>query len=298
MYACIDIGGTAIKAGVLNKDGTIATWTEIAISQNAQTLIFNIVSWINAVKENYPLKGVCISSPGAVDTKTGTVGGASAIPCIHTIHWKDVIFEKTGLPVSIENDANCAALAEYFYGKAKGIEDVVFIVCGTGIGGSILKNGLIHKGNHLHGGEFGYMIMEEKDGEYRTFSDIASTLSFVRKIRKHYQDDSWDGIKVFESAQKGNKFCQEAIDIFYMNLAKGIFNIQYIYDPECIILSGAISNRIDFIDKINEKIDVLMQKIKIANVRPTICSSTHKKDSNLLGALAHFLCEQNQWNEK
>lgn len=297
MYACIDIGGTAVKAGVLNKDGTIAKWAEIAISQNAQTLIFNIVSWINAVKERYPLKGVCISSPGAVDTKTGIVGGASAIPCIHTIHWKDVICEKTGLPVSIENDANCAALAEYFYGKAKGMEDVVFIVCGTGIGGSILKNGTIHKGNHLHGGEFGYMIMEEKDGEYRTFSDIASTLSFVRKIRKHYQDDSWNGIKAFESAQKGDEFCQEAIDIFYMNLAKGIFNIQYIYDPACIILSGAISNRIDFIDKINEKIDVLMQKIEIANVRPTIGSSTHKKDSNLLGALAHFLCEQNQWNE-
>lgn len=294
MYACIDIGGTVIKVGVLNKDGGIVKWDEVAVSQNSQTLIRNIVNWIDSVKSTYNLKGVCISSPGAVDTQTGIVGGASAIACIHTINWKDTIFQLTGFPVSIENDANCAALAEYFYGKAKGIEDIVFIVCGTGIGGSILKNGRIHKGKHLHGGEFGYMIMQETDGMYQTFSDIASTLSFVRKVRSHYQDNSWDGIKVFECAEKGDRVCQEAIDVFYMNLAKGIFNIQYMYDPACIILSGAISNRDDFIDKINEKIDVLMSKIQIANIRPVICTSTHKKNSNLLGALAHFLCDHKQ----
>ena len=138
------------------------------------------------------------------------------------------------------------------------------------------------------------MLMEESNGEYLNFSEVASTMSFVRKVRKHYNDDSWNGESVFEAAEKGDEVCRGAIDTFYKNLAKGIFNLQHIYDPEIILLGGAISNREDFIDRINEKLLMIREKINIDTLMPKIDTCTHKKDANLVGALANFLMEHGE----
>lgn len=291
MIACIDIGGTAIKVGVLDLEGNIICRDSLEVNHELEGFTKSLLGWIEEVRKEHNIKGVAISSPGAVDTKVGVVDGASAVPCIHGPNWKEIIGDATGLPVSIENDANCAALAESFSGSGKEIEDVLFLVCGTGIGGAIVKNGRIHHGKHLHGGEFGYMLMEENDGKFSIFSEVGSTMSFVRKARAHFQDESFDGKKVFEMAKAGDEFCIEIIDRFYLNMAKGIFNLQYIYDPELILIGGAISEREDFIDRINEKIDYLMEKIDIAKVRPIIGTCMYKKDANLVGALANFLGE-------
>lgn len=293
MIACLDIGGTSIKVAVSDREGNLKEKGFVKVEETFEALMGNIVEWINSMKEKYEIEGVAISSPGAVDTKTGIVGGASAVPCIHGPNWKEEILKRTSLRASIENDANCAALAEVFSGTAKGVSDMMFLVCGTGIGGAIVNNGKIHHGKHLHGGEFGYMLMEEEDGQFYNLSEVASTMSFVRRVRKHYNDESWDGVKVFEEAANGNEVCIEAIERFYKNLAKGIFNIQYVYDPEMILLGGAISEREDFIDRINEKIDEIMSKVEIAKVRPQVLTCTHKKDANLIGAVANFIKEGN-----
>lgn len=293
MIACLDIGGTSIKVAVSDREGNLKEKGFVKVEETFEALMGNIVEWINSMKEKYEIEGVAISSPGAVDTKTGIVGGASAVPCIHGPNWKEEILKRTSLKASIENDANCAALAEVFSGTAKGVSDMMFLVCGTGIGGAIVNNGKIHHGKHLHGGEFGYMLMEEENGQFYNFSEVASTMSFVRRVRKHYNDESWDGVKIFEEAANGNEVCIEAIERFYKNLAIGIFNIQYVYDPEMILLGGAISEREDFIDRINEKIDEIMSKVEIAKVRPQVLTCTHKKDANLIGAVANFIKEGN-----
>ncbi|WP_300385454.1 ROK family protein [Clostridium sp.] len=292
MYACLDIGGTSIKVAIADENGNLFSKDTLFVSHKLENFINAIVSWVEKMKLQYDIKGIAISSPGAVNTKTGIVGGDSAVPCIHGPNWKEVLGGKLGLPVSIENDANCAALAEAFSGSGKEFKDMMFVVCGTGIGGAIVKEGKIHHGKHLHGGEFGFMIMQEEDGEFKNFSEVASTMSFVRKVREYYNDDSWDGEKVFKAAENGDEICIDVIDRFYMNLAKGIFNLQHIYDPEIILLGGAISNREDFIEKINEKMDYLRGKISIATIKPQLDTCTHKKDANLVGALAHHLEEK------
>lgn len=293
MYACLDIGGTSIKTAVLDEKGNLIKRGNIEVRHNFNELMDSIILFIDGVKSEYDIKGVAISSPGAVDTVTGIVGGASAIPCIHGPNFKEIIRERVNLSVSIENDANCAALAEVFSGSAKGVSDIMFLVCGTGIGGAIIKDGKIHHGKHLHGGEFGYMLMEEENGEYKNFSEVASTMSFVRKVRKHYNDDLIDGVEVFSKAEAGDEFCKSAIDTFYRTLAKGIFNLQYVYDPELILLGGAISEREDFIDRLNESMDTILKKVEIAKVKPMLGTCTHKKDANLVGALAHHFNEYN-----
>ena len=291
MIACLDIGGTSIKVALSDREGNLIEKGHVDVAETFEELMSNIGAWINSMKEKYEIEGIAISSPGAVDSVTGIVGGASAVPCIHGPNWREEIRNRFGLEIAIENDANCAALAEVFSGSAKDVKEMMFLVCGTGIGGAIVKEGKIHHGEHLHGGEFGYMLMEERDGRFYNFSECASTMSFVRKVRAHYNDDSWDGVKVFEEASKGNEICIEAIDTFYKNLAKGIFNLQYIYDPEMILLGGAISEREDFVERVNEKLDEILKIVEIAKVRPNVVTCTHKKDANLIGALANFLKE-------
>lgn len=294
MYVCLDIGGTSIKAAVSDVKGDLINKSKLAISQNFNELVDIIVEYINEAKKKYDIKGVAISAPGAVNPRTGIIHGVSAIPCIHGPKWKEVLKERVKLNISIENDANCAALAEVFYGNAKGLKDVLLVVCGTAIGGSIVKDGKIHTGKHLHGGEFGYMLMGEENGQPRNFSRLASTMSFVRKVRAYYNDDSWDGERVFEEASKGNEVCIEAIDIFYMNLAKGIFNLQHIYDPELILLGGGISARADFIESINEKLEFLQNNLEDTSLKAQIKSCYFKNDANLIGALVNHLQEYGQ----
>ena len=159
MIACIDIGGTAIKVGVLDLQGKIVEKTSLEVNHDFNGLINSLVSFVEEAKQQYKVTGVSISSPGAVDSKTGMVNGSSAIPCIHGHNWKKIMGEATNLPISIENDANCAALAEVFNGSGQSFSDVLFLVCGTGLGGAIIHDGKIHHGKNLHGGEFGYMLM-------------------------------------------------------------------------------------------------------------------------------------------
>lgn len=289
MIACLDIGGTSIKVALSDEKGNLIEKGHVSVAETFEELMGNIVTWVNSMKEKYEIEGVGISSPGAVDTKAGIVGGASAVPCIHGPNWKEEIQNRLGLKAAIENDANCAALAEVFSGSAKGVDSMMFLVCGTGIGGAIVENGKVHHGKNLHGGEFGYMLMAQEDGRYINFSEFASTMSFVRKVRAHYNDDSWDGLKVFEAAENGDTFCKEAIETFYRNLARGIFNIQYVYDPEMILLGGAISDREDIIDKLNEKLDEILEIVQIAAVKPKLAACTHTKDANLIGAVANYL---------
>ena len=291
MIACIDIGGTAIKVGISDEFGNLIHKDSLDVYHEKEALLKHLSDWIKKASDSYLIDGVAMSIPGAVDSKTGLVGGSSAIPCIHEVNWKLELGKLTNLPISIENDANCAALAEAFNGAGEKLNDLLFLVCGTGIGGAIVKDGKIHHGKHFHGGEFGYMLMEEDDGEFYNFSNVASTMSLVRKARAHYNDETYDGIRVFEEAAKGDEFCIQIIERFYLNLAKGIFNLQYMYDPEMILIGGAISGRDDFLDRLNEALDYLLKKIKIAKVRPKLGICKHKADANLIGALAHFLQE-------
>ena len=293
MYACLDIGGTSIKVAVADDNGDLIEKDMLYPKHEIKEFTETIIEFVSRMKNKYDLKGIAISSPGAVNSKTGIVGGVSAVPCIHGPNWKELLKSRLGLNVSIENDANCVALAEVFSGVAKDVSDILFVVSGTGIGGAIIKDKKIHHGNHLYGGEFGFMIMEDIDGTYKTFSEVASTMSFVRKARKYFNDDTLDGKKVFEMASLGNEFCISILDKFYNELAKGIFNLQYMYDPELILIGGSISEREDFISNIDRKIDGILKEITIAEIKPKICTCTHKKDANLIGALAHHLEEYN-----
>ncbi len=282
MIVCIDIGGTSLKVAVENNDELLDKDT-LPVREDFDSFVQEIVRWIKEKQKKYDIEGIAFSAPGAVDVKSGIIGGASAIPYIHGPNFKEVFKEKLDLPISIENDANCAALAEVYKGAAKEYNDVCFVVCGSGIGGAVIKDGLVHHGKHLHGGEFGYTVVCEDNGNMPILSEVASTQAMVRRVEKQL-GGKWDGLKVFKEASNGNQVCQDSIEKFYHYLALGIYNIQYTYDPELIVIGGAISKREDLCDNVSRHLDIILEKVGIAKVKPQVVSCQYFGDANLIGA--------------
>ena len=207
---------------------------------------------------------------------------------IHDFDIKSAMADVLGLPVAMENDANCAALGETWIGIAKDCKDVAFFVIGSGVGGAIVKDGRVHHGAHLHGGEFGYMVGD--DGA-TILSTAGSTENIARLCErlKGLPDHSLDGRKVFALAGEGDAEAAKAVKQMIESLARAIYNIQYSYDPECFVIGGGISAREDFVPAIQEAIDAILERVKVARIRPDVRTAEFGNDANLIGAVRHFL---------
>lgn len=290
-YLSIDIGGTSMKYGVLDETGEILE-NGSKVTPDTLEKMYQVIEDIFKMYKDNDLQGLALSMPGAVDSEAGVIGGSSALDYIHGPHIKQDLEERLNVRVELENDANCAALAEVWKGAGSDVDDCCFIVSGTGIGGAVVKNKRIHKGQHLHGGEFGYMIADFnfETKEMETWSHVGSTVAVVRAIAKAKGVDvsSLDGKEIFDHYHEDADY-EKAVDKFYYVLANGIYNLQYAYDPQKIIIGGGISVRDDLLDEINQRLDVIFSRFTHAKIRPVVLTCQYHNDANLLGALYHFL---------
>lgn len=292
-YMVFDIGGTYIKYAVMNDEAMKLESGRVPTpKEGLEEFLQNMTDIVTHYKGLFELKGIALSSPGAVDVHRGFIGGASAIPYIHGICLTDLLGERTGLPVSIENDANCAALAEGWIGRAKDTDYFICMVIGTGIGGSIVINQTILRGATLHGGEFGYMIMGnpvQKNPLQSIWSKVASTHALVETVeaRKSLAEGTLNGEDVFRMAEGGDLIAKESIADFYKKLAVGIYNVKYALDPKKILIGGGISKRPEVIEGINQELKLLKDEISTLDITVEACQFDN--DANLIGALFHHL---------
>ena len=294
-YIVLDVGGSSVKHGLLDAQGKVLEKGAIVTdNKDINRFILDVKAIVEKYSKNENIKGLACSFPGAVNPKTGFIEGISAVPCIHNINMKKLLMEATGLEVSMENDANCSALAEGWIGSAKDVDNFVSIVLGTGIGGAVVINKRILRGKNLHGGEFGFMqVTDDKreDGVGNVWSRVASTAALVRRVanRKGIPVYELTGELVFEMEKEDYEVKEEVVE-WFKGVARGIYNIKYILDPEKILIGGGISVRSDFIDRLNYYLEV------IKNQESTLCIKVERcnfaNDANLIGALYNFLyCE-------
>ncbi|MFY0779074.1 ROK family protein [Peribacillus simplex] len=291
-YMVFDFGGTYIKYAVMDDNSRKLECGKIPTPKEGLVMFLDhITEIVKHYSESFEIQGIALSSPGAVDVETGFIGGASAIPFIHGVYMTSLLKERTDLEVSVENDANCAALAEGWLGAAKETDFYICIVIGTGIGGGIVINQSILRGATLHGGEFGYMIMGEscKSPLQSTWSKVASTNSLVEEVemRKSLVRGTLDGEEIFRLAEAGDSIANECIANLYKKLAMGIYNLKYVLDPNKILIGGGISKRPDVIEGINNELAQLKDDISTLDITVERCKFDN--DANLIGALFHFL---------
>jgi predicted NBD/HSP70 family sugar kinase len=293
-FMVFDIGGSAVKWSVIKESGEFVESSKFKVPSHEDEFFKELAKVTNEMKEKHQIKGIAISAPGAVDSETGTIGGASAIPYIHGPNFKDILKKATGLEVELGNDANCAALGECWLGAGKDNQDLAFVVCGTGIGGAIVKNKKVHVGIHKHGGEFGYCLIPcDLEGETKltSWSKAGSTTALAKKVAKlkGLEESSFDGVEVFKLCNKGDEIAIAEVNKYYFIMAVGIYNIQYTFDPEVIILGGAISERAEYVDEINKRLDLLMNSNLEGKIKPVLRKCEFGNDANKLGALYNFL---------
>ncbi|MGG4488069.1 ROK family protein [Metabacillus idriensis] len=294
-YMVFDIGGTYLKYAVMDEKANMLECGRIPTPvEGIEELLQKIDAIVKGYKDMYTFSGIAVSSPGAVNSKTGFIGGASAISYIHNMNMIELLEKRTGLKTSIENDANCAALAEGWLGAAKNTDYYICVVIGTGIGGSIVLNRSILKGASLHGGEFGYMIFGSplENPLQKTWSLTSSTHALVREAekKKGLLAGTLNGEEVFQLAEDGDVTIQQCLTAHYKKLAAGIFNLKYSLDPSKILIGGGISKRKEVIDGINKELKQLKNETATLDIEVEACEFDN--DANLIGALFHFLKEE------
>lgn len=279
-YIGIDIGGTNIKYGLLTSEGVILEDSEVKTSSSGKEIIETIVSIVRKYQLKYDIKGLGVSAPGVIlDNGYMVTGGA--IHDFYGINLKKKLELATGLPTSVENDANCAALAEKWLGAGKKYQNSLTVVVGTGIGGGIILNDRLYRGATAAAGEFGFMLVEpvqNKDTRLATLSLTGSVgCGIVNKYAEEKNLDNemqLDGKEIFEQSELGDEVAQKIIANFYNRLAIGLFNMSVIFDPQVILIGGAISSNPNFIAELTRQVEELkdqhrdMGGIKLPNINP------------------------------
>ncbi|CZQ87971.1 ROK family protein [Trichococcus ilyis] len=280
-----DIGGSSVKYGswqgdVLVGKGSFETPKSWDAMKNEMKSVFDGFAATDSIE------GVAISSPGAVDSVAGIIGGISAVPYLHRFPIKAEWENLFGVPVSVENDANCAALAEVWLGAAKDVQHALFIVIGSGIGGAVIVNRQLFKGKNLFGGEFGYMLL---DGE-NTLSRLGSPVQVAERYGKAMglPDGVADGKYLFERATEGEPLAVQFVDGMIDALARGIYNLSVSFNPDRVIIGGGVSVREDLIARIRERTAYHLNEHGAEAVDPDIQVCAFRNDANLIGAVAHF----------
>ena len=279
----IDIGGTFVKYGVWN-EGKLKETNKFKTPDTWDGLTKKCKEILATFQESYSIEGVAVSAPGAVDAQTGLIGGISAVSYIHEVEFQKELESILELPVKIENDANCAALAESWLGVAKGFECVLFVVLGTGVGGAIINQGKINHGANLYGGEFGLMVLDQG----KTFSDF--TISNIARQFSEGKDQDYSGEDIFHLAEKlEDKEAQDTIEKYCHYTSLGIYNLLVSYNPDRIVIGGGISDKEGFISELSMRVQLKLAQHGVSQIHNDIVACYFRNDANLIGAVSMFM---------
>jgi glucokinase len=241
MFIGVDLGGTNIRAGII-ENGAITLVKQFFLTdkESLQKTISQLISII-APLISPKVKGIGIGVPSVVDIENGIVFDVVNIPSWKRVELKNILETEFNIPVSINNDVNCFALGEHYYGQAKTISSFVALALGTGLGAGIMINNELYSGYNCGAGEIGSLPYLDKNFEFYTSSTFFEF--------KH----STTSLKAHEAAIKGDKFALEIWSEYGFHLGNVIKAVAYIYDPELIILGGSISKAFDYFENSMKK---------------------------------------------
>ncbi len=286
-FVVVDIGGTSIKYGLIDSSGKVKEHYNIDTEahKGGLSIIEKVKEIVNNFKEKTEINGICISTAGMVCPNEGKIVHAGpSIPNYTGVEIKKIMEEEFNIPCSVENDVNCAALGEFYYGAGKGSKSMVCLTVGTGIGGAIILEGNILHGFSNSAGEIGYMIIE---GEH--IQNLASTRVLVNKVayRKGLDSKSIDGKFVFKGYEEGDEICIEEVEKLADTLALGISHIVYLVNPEIIVLGGGIMAREDILRPLIEK-NLKKYLIKSVYYNTRLDFAKLKNRAGMIGAFCDF----------
>ncbi|KAF0814359.1 Beta-glucoside kinase [Andreprevotia sp. IGB-42] len=236
-----DIGGTHIKYGLVADTGAVldTTLCDTEGALGGKSLLEKLVALARPLVAAHQPAGIAVSSLGLIEPHTGSVlGAAEAVPGYTGLSVQAAFEAAFGVPVTVENDVNCVALAEGWVGAAQGVAHYLAVAVGTGIGGGIVTDGRLYRGHKSAAGEWGYMRIAGK-----VWEDHASMRGLVHSVAAATATSGWDGRKIFAAYDQGDAQIRALVDEWMALLATGIANLIYAFNPERVVIGGGIAGR-------------------------------------------------------
>ncbi len=280
----IDIGGTSIKAGVVDKEGEVVKLERLKTPKTKEELVHTVINISNSLVQKFKhhaIKGIGIGCPGPLNTKYGMILKSPNLPQFTDIgHPMKNNFE---LPIVFENDANCFTLAEAIHGAGKEHAIVLGITLGTGFGAGLVINRVIYngRGNAL---ELGHTIIKHDEEEQlpnlvkgcvEQYLGTAGILHIARK----YDLDVKEPVDIFQLAEMKNDKALEVWKTYGYYLGIALTNCVHSFDPDIIVIGGSMNQAWTYFEEaIHLVIDerCIQEKPKI--VRASV------KDAGIVGA--------------
>lgn len=265
-YIGIDVGGTNIKVGVIDDAGNTLGYAKVPtlVPDGLDAGLENIDRAVNMVLEQAGLSlddvhAVGVATPGTMDIPAGFIIQPPNLPTWAKTPIRDIISDRYGRPAILQNDANAAAFGEYWVGRGKDSNILLFWTLGTGIGSGIIINGHILEGANSHGAECGHIIIEMHNGrlcgtgQYGTLEAYTGAWALVKRcqealeirhdsiIPKKMKDAPLTPLLIKEAAEEGDALANDLIMETAMYLGIGTTTILHTIDPDMVLFGGAMT---------------------------------------------------------
>jgi glucokinase len=245
----VDLGGTKILAGIVDRDGQVERRREHATPVTSQdALLAGLDAAVGELLDD-GIAAVGFGIPSPIDQSTGRAQQAVNIPLDASIDFRTRMSERFRLPVGIENDANAAAYAEFHFGAAREADTMVMLTLGTGCGGGAVLNGSLYRG----WAEFGHIVIEY-DGipcqgtcTGRGHLEAYVTGVAATKLAQEVFGPPVDAHRLVRLADEGEPRAIEILDGIGRHLGAGIGSLVNIFNPELVVIGGGFAAAGDFI---------------------------------------------------
>src|SRR3954468_7362434 len=265
----VDLGGTKLLAGAVGADLAVHHRTNRpALGLDQMELVEMIAHAVEGVRRSVgdEVAGVGFGIPCTFDARTGLAVQAVNLP-LRDIRFADVMAERLELPVVVDNDANCAVLAEARAGAGAGCREVVMLTLGTGIGGGLFLRGEVYRGFEGGGAEMGHMVVD-MDGRpcqgncpnWGCLESVASGSALVREAslavarapdttlgRALEEGRELTGPMITQLARDGDPVARGAIEVVGRALGVGVANLVNIFNPQVVVIGGGVSEAGDLL---------------------------------------------------
>ncbi len=293
----IDLGGTNIKAGLVDKSGKILFKTSVPTESEHgyKHVIEQIIKAASIVfEEDNDIAGIGIGAPGIVSAEEGTVKSPPNIPGWKKVNLGKILSDKFGKKVFVENDANAAAIGEYIFGAGKTTKSFIMVTLGTGVGGGIIYDGKLFRGETGGAGEIGHVTINYKGrkcncGSYGCIETYVGNQRIVEKVKREIKSNPKSKVvdlagekletlspkTLYDAAKLGDEYAIKAIEDIAVMLGAAFASAVNLLDISTIILGGGVSGFGNFLLtplKKNLKERVLAPnrprvKIKLSNLK-------------------------------
>ncbi len=275
----IDIGGTNIRVGLVEGNELTKVESMLVRKDSSENEVFDDLFSLIRKFDYEKVEGIGVGVPSIVDVEKGIVYQVQNIPSWKKVHLKEILESNFKIPTYINNDANCFAVGEKYFGNVKDYKNIVGLIIGTGLGAGVIINNKLYEGANCGAGEFGEIAYKDKNYEY-----YCSGQYFLNEI----------GISGKELAKKAADKDSSALEIYRNygeNLGNAIKMIMYALDPEVIVLGGSVSKSfLYFKEQMWKSIKRFTYSKSAEKIKITV---SEKENIAILGAAALYLNAKN-----